>query len=236
MADTIREQIISAIETKVAEVLTAKGYNTGIGANVFRALARLDPDDAPCIVIWPGEEAVDSESRDHAVTMNVHVEGFKEYGDSNPSEVYEAILGDLIDAVVGRKWTLPFTAGAEEIEAGDSIEGQTSGATALVEAVSVSSGSWAGGDAAGNLTLRRKSGTFSSETLDIVGGAVGAADTTGVSGTTGPEASACGDLADDIRYAGSGGEPGTEAGDTITGVSAVFEIRYRTAIGDPYTQ
>lgn len=45
--------------------------------------------------------------------------------------------------------TFDFAVGTDEIFAGDTIVGHTSGATALIKAVIVTSGSWSGGDAAG---------------------------------------------------------------------------------------
>jgi hypothetical protein len=62
---------------------------------------------------------------------------------------------------------LAFTSGGTaEIAAGNTIEGATSGATATVFDVELTSGSWAGGDAAGNLWLNGQTGTFVSENLD----------------------------------------------------------------------
>ena len=61
-----------------------------------------------------------------------------------------------------------FTSGGTyEIVAGDTITGATSGATATVFDVVLTSGSWAGGDAAGVLWLNGQSGTFSAENLNV---------------------------------------------------------------------
>jgi hypothetical protein len=63
---------------------------------------------------------------------------------------------------------LAFTSGGTyEVVAGDVIEGATSMATADVFDVELTSGTWAGGDAAGNLWLNNQSGTFGSENLDV---------------------------------------------------------------------
>jgi len=56
--------------------------------------------------------------------------------------------------------TLDFTAGANEIAVGDAINGQISGATAVVEQIAVWSGSWGGGDAVGFLLLKLVDGEF----------------------------------------------------------------------------
>lgn len=63
---------------------------------------------------------------------------------------------------------IDFTSGGTyEIAEGDTITGGTSGATADVTRVFLTSGTWAGGTAAGRLYLANKTGTFQSETLDV---------------------------------------------------------------------
>lgn len=61
---------------------------------------------------------------------------------------------------------LAFNSGSTEPSVGDTISGATSGATATVFEVDVSSGSFGGGDAAGDIWLTNQSGTFQSENLD----------------------------------------------------------------------
>ena len=64
--------------------------------------------------------------------------------------------------------TLAFTSGGTYVtKVGDTITGATSGATATVAFVEVTSGSFAGGNAAGTLRLRYQTGTFQSETLNV---------------------------------------------------------------------
>ncbi len=64
--------------------------------------------------------------------------------------------------------SLAFTSGGEyEIRPGDVIVGATGGATARVVSVTVSSGAWGDGDAAGTLILDGQAGTFQSENLDV---------------------------------------------------------------------
>ena len=54
MAETIREKLIAKIATEAAKITTANGYNTGMGANVYRAVAEIDPSKLPAVAIWPG--------------------------------------------------------------------------------------------------------------------------------------------------------------------------------------
>lgn len=238
MTDTIREQIVSAIETRLAEVTTARGYAKGLGASVRRAYRDVDPDDCPCVVIWPRPEDVTREYRQNVCTMEVELQAAEVFGASNPSEVSEQLLGDLVEIMTAKKWTLDYdSGGVAEVEVGDTLTGASSGATALVDAVTLDSGTWAGGDADGTLTLRRVSGTFqNNENLDQSGGQANIATVDGTASKTTPESGVTGGLADDIRYTrgGTAEYPGGE--ETVVGASAVFEITYKTAVGNPYAQ
>jgi hypothetical protein len=63
---------------------------------------------------------------------------------------------------------LPFTSGGTyEVKEGDTITGNSSGATAVVTRVSLRSGSWAGGDAVGVINFLTQTGTFSAENLNV---------------------------------------------------------------------
>ncbi len=80
----------------------------------------------------------------------------------------------VIHKATGSGWTavdtgreLDFTSGSTEIEAGDTITGATSAATATVGKVVVTSGTWGAGDAAGYLVLTAQTGTFTAENLDV---------------------------------------------------------------------
>lgn len=57
--------------------------------------------------------------------------------------------------------------GTFEVEEGDTITGATSGATAVVERIQLTSGSWAGSDAAGWFILSGQTGTFQGEDVDV---------------------------------------------------------------------
>jgi hypothetical protein len=65
--------------------------------------------------------------------------------------------------------TVAYTSGGTyEIKEGDIIEGATSEATAVVASITVTSGTWAGGTAAGTITIHNQSGTFQSENLNVL--------------------------------------------------------------------
>jgi hypothetical protein len=76
------------------------------------------------------------------------------------------ILADTDTNVSIRR--IAFTSGGTyEIVAGNIITGATSGATATVFDVVLTSGSWAAGTAAGDLWLNAQTGTFTAENLDV---------------------------------------------------------------------
>lgn len=61
-----------------------------------------------------------------------------------------------------------FTSGGTyEVVVGNTIEGATSGATAVVADIVLDSGTWAGGDAAGHFHVKNQTGTFQAENLDV---------------------------------------------------------------------
>ena len=235
--DSIREQIISAMVTKLADIRTANGYNTDCGANVKRAYKDFDPDDLPAISVWPKPDINDDPKYGGRFTvMPVQIELLKAHGDADPSVISEQMLADVIECILGVQWSVAFTfGGTYEIEVGDTITGATSGATAYVAGVSVSGGSWAGGDAAGTLTLRRLIGSFGAENLNV--GAETNVATIGAAPTgTSPIASTTGGLAEGIIYEGGGSNEYPTGEQAHTGVTVPFNVKYRTIAGDPYHQ
>lgn len=67
--------------------------------------------------------------------------------------------------------TVAYTSGGTtEIVAGDVVVGATSSAVAIVVRKTTTSGTWAGGDAAGVLTLKCQVGTFQAENLNVGAG------------------------------------------------------------------
>lgn len=64
--------------------------------------------------------------------------------------------------------TIAYTSGGTyEVIPGDTIVGNTSGATARIVSQGLTSGTWAGGDAAGTFILDNVDGTFQSENLNV---------------------------------------------------------------------
>jgi len=234
MTNTIREQIILAVIAKLGQIRTANGYNTDCGTTVLRTVKLADPDKLPFTSVWPQPEEAMREYGKMICSMPIRIEGLIAFGDSNPSVMAEAMLGDINENILGIKWTLPFTSGSTEIRVGNTVTGETGGAAGYVCGVEVTGGSWSGGDAAGNLFLRRLSGTFQAENLKVSDDVVAA--TPGTINGESAIASTTGGLAESIEYTGGGTDEYPDEGNMAVGVSAVFTMKYRTAIGDPYTQ
>ena len=236
MTDTIREQIISAIETKIANIRKDKGYQTDCGKSVFRVKKEIDPDELDAVIIWPKPEESNREYKIDMITMPIEVQGLQLFGNVNPSIISEKILGDLKESLMGKRWELDFTSGGTyQPQPGDEIEGASSGATAIIESVSRDSGTWAGGSAAGSFILRRLSGTFESENLDV--GSNSNIATTNASITyESPQESTTDDLADDIIYQSGGTDEYPDSEQLAVGASVTVNIIYRTMAGDPFSQ
>jgi len=84
------------------------------------------------------------------------------------SAVAYGILYAAVNASASGEYTRTFTSGGTyEIVPGDTVTGALSAATARVVAVSLSGGTWAGGDAAGTLTVDTHVGTFQAENLNV---------------------------------------------------------------------
>lgn len=234
MTDSIRWQIIESIFDQVSRIRRQNAFETEIGKNAY--LTTRSAQSTPCVAVFPGVEEVSREYRENIRSMAVRVEGVVEFGDDDPVEVSEKILADIIEAMTGSRWTLAYTSGGQnKPQVGDTVTGATSGAVSILESYTTDSGAWADGDAAGDLLLRRKIGEYMSENLDI-GSEINLATTDGSVTVEGAEELVTGDLADDIVYLSGGIEefPGKEQ--LIVGMSAEFNIVFRTLIGNPYNQ
>ena len=68
-------------------------------------------------------------------------------------------------------WPIVFTSGGiAEIKVGDTITGASSGSSAVVRKITLSSGTWAGGDAAGTMLVDHLTGDFEAENITLPGG------------------------------------------------------------------
>lgn len=96
MADTIREQIITAYTTRLASWTVANGFHYGCGGTVQRATQHIEYDELPACVIWPHFETVTQRYGQNVCEMIVKIEGLATVGTTNPSIIQEKLLGDVI--------------------------------------------------------------------------------------------------------------------------------------------
>jgi hypothetical protein len=234
MSDTIRKQIIANIQTYVASIRKNAAYETEIGQNVY--LAKKSQIVVPAIIIWPLSDEVTREYGIDNHVMELRLDGLDSFGSDVPSDVSEAMFGDLIEILTGRKYTLPFTSGGtNRPEVGDLITGATSSATAILESWEIATGAWADGNAAGDFTIRRLDGDFEAENLNI-GDHSNLATTNGSKTTIEPVTLATDDLCDDIIFTTGGADQYPEQGSETVGATATFNILFKTQTGNPYQQ
>lgn len=97
MSTTIRQQIISAIQSHLTGITKTGGYETDIGKSVHLARKNIGKDDPDSVVVWPKPET--SERDEYGMmkhTMPIELEALAAYERENPSTVSERMLGDLI--------------------------------------------------------------------------------------------------------------------------------------------
>jgi len=91
---------------------------------------------------------------------------FRNNAAGTATKMFKSSTSGWTECDLGR--TIAFTSGGTyEISEDDTITGATSGATATVKRIILTSGTWAGGDAAGTLVLYSQSGNLEAENLDV---------------------------------------------------------------------
>lgn len=97
---------------------------------------------------------------------NGSVYGFRDNAGATACVMHKATAAGWVAQTLG--YSLDFTSGGTyEIVVGDTITGETSAATAAVTSVTLTSGSWAAGTAAGYLTMASAVGSFQAETIKV---------------------------------------------------------------------
>lgn len=96
MSDSLREQIIQAIVTRLGLIRMINGYHTDIGAKVERARPVFGPEELPAISVTPQPEETGQRYGATQCSMPVLVEASMLHGSLNPSVAAEKMLSDLI--------------------------------------------------------------------------------------------------------------------------------------------
>ena len=238
MADSIREQILTAIGDRLVTLRISNQYNSDMGKQVARShLPGIDSGLVPCVGYHVEQETNENlYHRKEAKVMPVRVQGVAAFGSVKPPIMAERIYADICECILADEFTLGFdSGGTAEISAGDTITGQTSAAEARVISISLDSGTWAGGDAAGTFTMRRMKDIFLNNEEIKVGAVTGSATVDGTQSGQDSNALAGGGISDAMTfYTGSITMP--EADGSTVGVSIIFNVRYKQISGNPYSQ
>ena len=126
--------------------------------------------------------------------------------------------GYTVYGVFAFTWVIPFDAGATEIKVGDTVKGGTSAATGIVTQVTVESGTWAAGTAAGYLNIKTKTGTWVDGENVLISGEIAT-----IAVTAGGTGYAVGDILQITQTGASGSKVVvlTEAGGVVATVALV---------------
>lgn len=135
--NTIRELIILEFIARAAVIRTTgttQAYATDIGETVLRARPKVDPEELPCVVVWPQVETAENIYGKSRHKMPFKIEGLAIFGTDDPSVISERILGDLIKCFTSPLWEPDYI---------ESIVYQGGGTDSALEDGSVSVGSQA---------------------------------------------------------------------------------------------
>jgi hypothetical protein len=236
MSDTIREHIIAAMAAKLTEVRTVYGYATECGQHVYRAAMDVPSSLIPAIVLFPRVEQTSREFGKQIAVMPVEVKGLTLLEGENASTLGEKLLGDLITCILGVEYTRTFTSGGTyQILPSHVVVGATSSAHGIILAVTLTTGLWADGTAAGTLRFRSQVGSFQAENLNV-GANTNVVTIAGAATQIMAKDISGGLLVDDINYSGGGVEDYPATKDEALVVTATFNVTYQTNIGNPYSQ
>lgn len=154
-----------ALTGSTVGVATVNGTSTNRGAT-------NDTDDATY-----HQDAIETTRADIAVVTgsgvirgvwvyNGDTYAIRDNAGATAAVLFKATTAGWVAQTLGYK--IAFTSGGTTaIAEGNTVTGDASGATGTVGRVIVTSGTWAGGDAAGSLILTAQTGTFQSENLEV---------------------------------------------------------------------
>ena len=238
MSDSIREQILTAFGDRLETLLTANQYNYDLGSDVFRShLPLIGSSIVPCIGFNVDDEVnLNLYARKQEMQLPVRVQGVAEFGVLLPPVAAEKIYADINECILSDQFTLGYdSGGTAEIVAGNIAAGEDSGAQGKIISLTLASGAWATGNAAGVLTMRRVKGEFLDNEEISIGAATGRATVDGTLSGQGPAALSTGGFADAVTLA-NGGVIMPESDGLTVSAFAVFNIRYLIISGNPYSQ
>lgn len=147
-----------AVGTATADMVAGYGETDQLTAYYGALAADVYRDD---IVAPPGSGATLG-----GFEFNASVYTFRNAADGLSAKLWKSSSSGWVQVNLGRE--VAFTSGGttEPLE-GQTITGATSTATGVIGRIIVTSGTWAGGDAAGRLILKSQTGAFQSENINI---------------------------------------------------------------------
>lgn len=94
MLDSLREQILQAIQSRLQTIHTGNGYTTDIGNAVCRSKKSIREGELPVLSIWDTEEAVDRAYGNYECTLTVAIDVAFAF-DENFSVISNRYLADV---------------------------------------------------------------------------------------------------------------------------------------------
>lgn len=232
MAYSIRQRLINAVESRLAKIRIENGFETDAGANVTLNNAQA-ARNFPCLDIQPGEEEIDADR--NRMEFRLRIEGIIDAANETGVAASERLLADIVEAMTSREIVVSFESGSLAVDPlpGDPVATESGSFAGVIASISLSSGAWEDGDAAGAMSFRRCAGrlragdTLQFEDADFM-------DIAGVEAILTPEALAAGDLAENVVYSGGGPLVSEEPASALAGAYAEIRIAYRHVAGNPY--
>lgn len=97
--ETITQASVLAayISELIGQITVANGYNTDIGANLFRGRRKIDEDQVPCSVLIEGlDKPGDQEGRDSIkIVQEYAIGGYVRCDPDNPNDAAHLVLKDI---------------------------------------------------------------------------------------------------------------------------------------------
>ena len=179
MAISKKLRLINTIKDRLATIKQTNGYRSNIGNNivVYSPVGSFDYG----IFIFIADTVITSKYGKHEFDTLVRVEAILPFNNINAlgldlvdvenretSEILDDLYVDLYECLSGVKQVCTFTNGISLVKSGD-IFLDSALKQGYVESVTVTSGSFATSDAAGNIVIRRMESQVSNGTIAVSG-------------------------------------------------------------------
>jgi hypothetical protein len=237
MAESIKEKIIAAIYTR-AQLITGGAYNTTF-STFLRGYPRAANADLPALFVFPQAfERTDQTYPLNYFELPITILGISEFGAASPDSIAIQMESDFMECFFGTVYTIAYTSGnaTDGTPVGKTATHIASGKTIMIQSGQPTAGSWAAGNAAGEMRIIRP------QALSPLIGAFTFSDG-GFSSST-PVISERNLLSDifgsldvkELLYTGSGVESYPGADDTVVTARLDMKISYKIKQGNPYAQ